>query len=279
MKKTTVLRLLSSLGIAALVAVLSACGTPNYRPAGPGSRDADTQAMLDKVYLAHGGLENWQRLERIDARLITGGLAFSMRNAPINMEGKQIAVFPHQFKTVIYDYPTAGSTGIWEGDSVTIQPAGGGQPLHRDHARDHFFVNGGTGHDWDDLDQLYFVGYAIWNYLNFPFLLQEENIAIRLSTTGGHPMLDVQFPQGFPTHSRQQYFLLDDNGMLRRHDYVAEVFASWASAANICITSDQADGFVFYTNRKVKPVVGRNFSLPFPTILRIKVEDIKLNFK
>ena len=82
---------------------------------------------------------------------------------------------------------------------------------------------------------MYFKGYAQWGYLNEPFYLLMPGF----ETREGEPWregtetwrkLDVVFPGDFPAHSREQSFYFDDTGVLRRHDYAAEVFGGKPSA-------------------------------------------------
>lgn len=250
---------------AGLTSVVGPSCAPSLRAAGPGTRAPATRSLLDGVFRAHGGLTTWQSIDRIDAKLSTGGLAFGMRDVAHRVLATQVSVYPHARRTILHDYPVDGATAVWEGDSATVRVEGK-EPRRRAPARSHV----AAGSRWDDLDVVYFVGYAIWNYLSFPFLLHDESISVRADGR----WLDVQFPEGFPTHSRQQYFQLTEGGLLRRHDYVAEVFGAWASAANQIERSEDIDGLRFYTRRRVTPAVGRLACLSFPVLVWIHVDDI-----
>lgn len=224
---------------------------------------------LEAVFAAHGGLPAFRAVERLDLRLSTGGLAFSMRKVAHPVAGTQVTVFPARRKTVLHDWPAEGTTATWKGDVVTLQPRSG--PLERRAAAR---AHAAAASRWDDLDLLYFVGYAIWNYLSFPFLLRDASVEVR---SGGR-LLAVRFPEGYPTHSSQQYFRLSEAGLLLRHDYVAEVFGGWASAANHCEASEEVQGLRFYTRRRVTPALGRSASLPFPLLVSIHVDDLRVTW-
>ena len=49
-------------------------------------------------------------------------------------------------------------------------------------------------------------------------------------------------PRSFDTHSREQTFYFDERGVLRRHDYVAEVVGGWAHGAHYCADHVEAGG-------------------------------------
>ena len=83
---------------------------------------------------------------------------------------------------------------------------------------------------WDDLDLLYFGGYALWGYLNAPFMFRRDGFQVdevEPWREDGERWrgIRVRFPDDVPTHSREQLYYFDDQGLLRRNDYTAEVLA------------------------------------------------------
>ena len=67
--------------------------------------------------------------------------------------------------------------------------------------------------------------------------------------------------------------LLDAAGLLRRHDYTADVIGGWATAANRCLASEVVDDLRFYTRRLVTPRFGDHLVLPGPTLVWIELDD------
>ena len=67
---------------------------------------------------------------------------------------------------------------------------------------------------WDPLDATYFTGYALWNYLNTPYLLAREDVRTRevepWDVGGGRRRLAADFPPGLDTHSPAQVFYFDE---------------------------------------------------------------------
>jgi hypothetical protein len=136
---------------------------------------------------------------------------------------------------------------------------------------------------WDALDAAYFVGYAMWNYLSFPYLLTGDGFALAEGEPweeGGESWrrLEVSFPEGIDTHSRRQVFYLDSRGLLRRHDYVAEVVGGWAKAGHYVDDHVKAGGLVFPTRRRVRPVARpSNRTLGFPTLVSVDLSELEVH--
>jgi hypothetical protein len=116
---------------------------------------------------------------------------------------------------------------------------------------------------WDDPARVgYFVGYAMWNYLTTPFLFTYDGVVTR----EGEPWredgqtwrrLHVTFPERIATHSRQQTFYYDGDGLLRRHDYVVDVNGG-AVAGHYTDGHRTFDGLVVPTRRQVYPRAADN---------------------
>jgi hypothetical protein len=110
---------------------------------------------------------------------------------------------------------------------------------------------------WDDLDLLYFLGYALWNYAVTPFVFLWSGFECRegspLRVRNGEMLrsLHVTYPPAFPTHCREQRFYFDKARRLRRIEYSADVFGGWARAVHECDSHRTFDGLVFPTHRIV----------------------------
>ena len=236
--------------------------------------------LLERVLAAHGGSEAWARVRCVEATLSSGGLAFSSHGQGSALLGLHVRVHPHGRRVELGGYTGHGRTGLWAPDRVTIRDAGGNPLADRDFPRRSFgrltrLVR------WDALDMLYFAGYALWNYLSFPFLLMEPGVVVAesppLAGRGGGRLV-VDFPTGFPTHSPRQVFHVDEPGHLLRHDYTADVIGRLATAANLCLAGGEAAGLRFYTRRRVVPRFGESLVLPGPTLVWIEIDDIRLAF-
>ena len=126
--------------------------------------------LLNETIEAHGGRARWRRVEALTATLSSGGLAFQSRCQPNALKNLTIEVRPHDVAVTLADFVRPGWKGIWTPARVGVHDADGRLVEERSDPRSHFrkLVNQVY---WDRLDILTFAGYALWNYLSFPFLL------------------------------------------------------------------------------------------------------------
>lgn len=245
------------------------------------SRTDDDDDMLDRIIEAHGGAALWRRCRLIRARLSSGGLALVSKLQGRALLDRMIALDPHAPRLIIDPFPEAGFTGEWTPEIVRVTNASGRIIQERHDPREAFrrlekLIR------WDVLDILYFGGYALWNYLSFPFFLTQRGVELRAldrkEAIPGCLTLCATFPENFPTHSREQRFHVErDSLLLRRHDYVADVIGPFASAANFCLAFDGVTGLRLYTKRRVYPRFGENLIAPFPTLVWVEFADLNVD--
>ena len=111
---------------------------------------------------------------------------------------------------------------------------------------------------WDTLDTLYFVGYALSNYVRAPFLFAQNGFhvvsaGVATLASGTWSTLRVTFPVDEPTHCPTQVCYLDAAHLIRRLDYVAEPIGRWARAAHFCADYSESRGLRAPTRRWVVP--------------------------
>lgn len=131
---------------------------------------------------------------------------------------------------------------------------------------------------WDALHLIYFSGYAMWTYLTTPFLfklpgVQTEEIEPWEEDGEVWRRLKVTFPDGFHTHSREQVFYFDANGLLQRHDYSVDVIGGTTSA-NYALEPKTFGGIVYPTKRRVYTAGPDNRPLRDRVVLSIDIHSI-----
>jgi hypothetical protein len=236
------------------------------------------QDLIDKAIEAHGGLERFQATKEVVVDMRVGGFAFVMRFQRGALSAVEARVDTKEPRAVLSPYPEPGKRGVFERGSVRIESEDGELLARRDNPR-AAFRKFSRKVRWDDLDLLYFAGYAIWNYVSAPFMFKRpgfrfEEVDPWQENSERWRRLHVVFPEDIDTHSREQDFYFDDRGLLRRLDYTAEVFGGWAKAAHYCWDHKTFDWLVVPTRRKVFPRRRNNRPRARPTLVWIEFGDV-----
>jgi hypothetical protein len=71
-----------------------------------------------------------------------------------------------------------------------------------------------------------------------------------------------------------QIFYFDENWLLRRLDYVAEVVGGWAHAAHLCENYQDFNGLMAPTRRRVRPILFGDHPLPGPILVALDIHNI-----
>ncbi len=230
--------------------------------------------LLQTVLDAHGGLSRWQQATSILATVnISGGL-WAIKGHPEGLRDVRMRVGTSEPRNEIA--PFGSGRGDFRPDRVWISGADGRILQERSNPLASF-----DGHvratPWDKLHELYFTGYAFWNYLNTPFILtlpgvEIEEIGSHLENGETWQRLAVRFPEGFPTHSRDQTFYFNQAGLLQRIDYVTDVAGGVAS--HYCFDPVTVSGLVFPTLRRVVQRTPDGPKISGPTAVLVLVSDL-----
>jgi hypothetical protein len=87
------------------------------------------------------------------------------------------------------------------------------------------------------------------------------------------------FPPDILTHSPEQTFYFDAEGLLMRHDYTALVFGNFAKAAHYSLGHEEVNGIPFPTRRRLFPRKKDGSPLSLITLVSIDIETIELEMK
>jgi len=260
------------------------CLTGPFRALMKPMPDADylepTGGLLREVMDAHGGFAVWDRAKAVRTVMSTGGVLFLMRTTRDAFHQTEVVVDLHSPRTEIRDFPRGGQTSFFTPRRVWIEDRDGRVLAERYDPRASFADLRKQLH-WDHLDSVYFAGYAVWNYITAPYLLCRRDLNIeegascvdRGRTWRG---LTATFPETVPTHNAKQVFYFDQRARLRRHDYHGEVIGPYGVAAHYCDDHLKFGKAVFPTRRRVVPRIGGDRTLPFPTLVWIRVHEAAL---
>ncbi len=243
----------------------------------------DTQ-LLTQVTDAHGGLDRCQQVESIQVSLnIFGPILITRFKSPW-LSNINACIYTDKPYVSFHNFPEEGMTSIFDGYDVYIFDENDKISAERDFSLK-------TNQKikprllWDHLDLVYFLGYALWNYLCSPFIFHNQQFECvqgndwvegdgsRLAT------LHVTFPDSIPCHCKQQVFYYNDKGLLRRNDYTCEVFSPVAIGAHYCNQHKTVDGFVFPTHRTVFPRLWNGKALKPLKVMDGLIQNIAIQWR
>ena len=208
--------------------------------------------LLQRVLQAHGGLDQWNSFEVVQATIVTGGQLFGMKGTPQDAAARRMTVATKREWASVTPYGTDDQRTQFTADRVAIEKIDGTVIKERLRPSEH--VEGKSiDVAWDALDRAYFNGYALWTYLTTPFHFampgfDVEEIAPWQENNELWRGLRVTYPSNIATHSRQQDFYFGRDLLLRRHDYHVEASGGFA-AAQYVFEPVKIEGIVLPTKR------------------------------
>jgi hypothetical protein len=126
--------------------------------------------LLEAVIEAHGGLERWNQLETISARLVQGGALRARKGQDGVLDDVVVTASLHREQASHHPFGAAGRRSSFTPGRVAILNGDGSVIEALDRPRASF-----AGHTletpWSTLQLAYFVGTAMWTYLTQPFTL------------------------------------------------------------------------------------------------------------
>jgi hypothetical protein len=182
--------------------------------------------LRDLVLEAHGAAQ-WKRFRKIEAEMSIVGAVWARKGWPDVLKNVRVIADIAEQQLSYQPFTAEGLRSLYRPDLVAIESSDGKRLKQRANPRDAF-----AGHTpttpWDDLHLAYFSGYAMWNYLNTPFMFALPGFAAEEISpwVEGHETwrrLKITFPDSVATHSPEQVFYVDDNGLIARLDYSANV--------------------------------------------------------
>jgi hypothetical protein len=228
---------------------------------------------------AHGGLDLWRQIRSIRvAASITGAIWFVKGQGDALKEVVLTADTSTQRLTV--DFPGQDKRAIFEPQRIVIQHMDGTPITARDNP-EQSFVGQQRETPWDDIHVIYFVGEALWTYLNVPFLYTQDGFVtaeIAPVDIDGEVCrrLQVTFPDYIKSHTRNQISCFGPDGLLRRHDYTVDILGG-ATGLNYASEYRDVGGIVIPTKRRIYAYEGDYQPVWDPLLVRIDMGEITLS--
>jgi hypothetical protein len=208
--------------------------------------------LLETAVTAHGGLDRWNQVKSITVDASITGAVWHVKNQGDALKDIRFEVDTTR-QLLSIDFVGQDKRSVFEPHRVEIQHSDGGLIDARDDPLKSF-----EGHQfetpWDDLHLAYFVGEALWTYLNTPFLytwpgfVAEETSPIEVDGETWR-RLKVTFPDHIKSHTREQISCFGPDGLLRRHDFTIDVVGG-APAMLYAIDYRDVSGIIIPTTRR-----------------------------
>lgn len=245
------------------------------------SRNSSEGDLLQLILDAQGGLDRFQNADAITVRMHGSGAVVRGKRWGRIPGDIQVECATHEQRSVVSPFPRPGQRGLFTPSEVRIESVEDGSCISSRTDPRSRFPGGRRLLWWDDLDFLYFTGYAMWGYMCAPYTFLWPEVVTREVEPWEQDgetwrRLEVTYPPGMHTHSRRQTYYFDPTGLLRRNDYTAEVFGSFAKSAHMCFEHEELDGLVVPTKRRVYSRGRSNKPRAFPTLVRIDIASIEL---
>jgi hypothetical protein len=224
---------------------------------------------------AHGDLERWNSFTMLSAHLIQGGVLWAVKGKAGVLDDVTVTVDLHNDKASHWPFGSPDRRSRFEPQRVALENANGKVIEELLQPRSSF-----KGHTletpWSHLQLAYFAGYAMWTYLNTPFLLARpgvESEEIEPWDEAGETWrrLKVRFPADIATHSTEQTLYFDQQGLLKRHDYDVEI-SGGTPAAHYVSDLKEFSGIVFPTKRRIFPRQPDGHSASQPLVVSIDLD-------
>ena len=122
---------------------------------------------------AHGGLERWNHFTALSAHLIQAGDLWAAKGKAGVLADVTVTVDLRDEKASHWPFGSPDRRSRFEPQRVAIEEANGRVLEELLHPRASFEGHAAT---WSDLQLAYFAGYAMWTYLNIPFLLARPGV-------------------------------------------------------------------------------------------------------
>lgn len=234
--------------------------------------------LLDLALKAHGGLDRWRQIRSIRvAASITGAIWFVKSQGDVLKD--VVLTADTRGERLVVDFPGQDRRAIFEPRRIVIERVDGTLITARDDP-EQSFAGQQRETPWDEIQVIYFVGEALWTYLNTPFLYTQDGFATEeiapIEVKGEvWRRLQVTFPNRIKSHTRTQISCFGPDGLLRRHDYTVDILGG---ATGLNYASDYRDvgGIIIPTKRRIYAFEGDYQPVWDPLLVRIDMGEITL---
>ncbi len=235
--------------------------------------------LLDRAIAAHGGWSRWEKARTVKAHIAVGGAVLHVKGFPQAYADIYWEIDAHKPHTEFTPFLKAGQRGIWEPNQTSVVSQTGEVTAKLNAPRTSF-----AGHTvmtkWDELQLIYFTGYALWTYFATPFLfklpgVKTDEIAPWTNEGETWRRLKVTFPADLHSHSTEQTYYFNADGLLTRQDYSVETMGG-TNSCHYSSNHKTFDGLVFPTTRRVYAIGEHNLPVQDRVAVSIDVFNVEV---
>lgn len=230
--------------------------------------------LLDFAIQSHGGLERWNAFQNLTVDVSVGGALWAFKGQPNLFDDSRYVAQTHEQQAIIYRVGAPDRLVRFMPQRLSLETESGELIQTRDDPRAAF--QGHTNETlWDVLHASYFNSYALWTYLNQPFLytrpgFMTEELEPWYENGETWRRLKVTFPDSVASHTREQVTYFGPDGLMRRHDYAVDVLGGTFGAQYIH-DYVEANGLMVPTRRRIFPLGDGNQPVPEPLLVSIDI--------
>jgi hypothetical protein len=232
--------------------------------------------LLGDVLQAGGGLDLWRQRQRFTVHLSIGGVLCARKCRAAVLKDLVAEGGTAQQALEITGFNASDRRALYRPDWVALEGPGG-QKLQERYAPPATFLEHMKSTTWDELQLAHYCGYLIWNYVTAPFILGDPDVMTKeLESSDVHGeiwhRLEVKFPPRVVTHSAEQTFYFDREGLLRRLEYPA-VFDNKTHIAQAFSEHQRFSGILVPTLCRISKIGVNGLLIPEPPLVDIEIFD------
>ena len=234
--------------------------------------------LLELAVAAHGGLDRWNEVKAIQVAASITGAIWHVKGKPDVLKDVVITAETRNEHLTV-DFGGQNKRIVFEPNRVVVEMADGALIEARDDPETSF-AGQQRETPWDDMHVGYFVGEALWTYLNTPFLYTYEGFTSReipsIEVEGETwRRLKVTFADRVKSHTKEQISCFGPDGLLRRHDYTVDILGG-ATGLNYALDYRNVDGIIVPAKRRVYAYEGDYQIVKEPLLVAIDMAEITL---
>lgn len=233
--------------------------------------------LLTLAVDAHGGLARWNELTSVEGRFAIGGAIWGFKGVPDVLADITVALDLHTERVTLTPVGGPDTHTVFADGRLQLLTASGSVVETVDDPKE---AMARLTYDapWSAMDAAYFASEAWWTYLTAPFLFtypgfDVEEVAPFVEDDISYRTLKVVFPTTVDSHTAEQFFHFDDDGLLFRHTYTVDILDG-TTGANYPSQWETIDGIAVPMVRRIYGYDDDSKKIPEPVLVSLDISDL-----